>query len=104
MNISPDRSQPNERESGIFAAGSHAYTVDDGFGNITEFPEDGLAIPFSNSSGVEIEAINDFEIFNDYIHYYPTEGGSAALIPYLSDYDKADPDDKYDCACGIEPT
>ena len=100
-----NRSQPNERESGVFAAGQNAYTEVDGFGDVTSFPENGLAIPFSNAQEAKTTQIDDFTIFNDYIHYYHTQGaiqGMPASIPYLSNYTLADPVDKYDCACKIQ--
>lgn len=51
---------------------------------------------FSNVSGVSGIAVQDFNIFNSYIHYYPinTEitnqnkgSDSPVLIPYVSDYE-----------------
>ena len=101
-----NRSQPDERESGVFAAGQNSYTeIDPKTGNQKSFPENGLAIPFSNAQDAKETQIDDFTIFNKYIHYYHTQGaiqGMPAFIPFLSNYTIADPVDKYDCACKIQ--
>ena len=94
-------SKISERESGIFAAGQHPYT--DANGNVV--PENGLFIPFSNSqavSGLQFN-INDFTVFNPYIHYYQrTDNGKASTIDYISDKEEVKPTrDKYGCDCGI---
>ena len=53
----------------------------------------GLAVPHSNSQYVAMTQIDDFAIFNDYIHYYtpkliPCSPVPAILIPFLSTADR----------------
>ena len=45
----------------------------------------GLVSSFSNVSEVSGLKANDFEIFNDYIHYYPSDD-KPVKIPYTSTY------------------
>lgn len=58
---------------------------------------------FSNVSGVSGIAVQDFNIFNPYIHYYPIDEitnnnkdkNSPVLIPYVSDYEIVQPISPY---------
>lgn len=51
---------------------------------------------FSNASGINIQSITDFTIFNPYIHFLPDQTGSGEiLIPYISDYNIAKPFNPY---------
>ena len=48
------------------------------------FVADGLTVPFSNAQDVTVTQIDDFTIFNDYVHYYPGVDGASIQIPFLS--------------------
>ena len=46
----------------------------------------GLAVPFSNSQAAAVTQIDDFTIFNDYVHYETGVASAAVQIPFLSTY------------------
>lgn len=50
------------------------------------FHYDKLKGAFSNAEESRENAITDFTIFNDYIHYYQTEENKKVSIPFLSTY------------------
>ena len=50
------------------------------------FSPSGLTIPFSNSQDVALRQIDDFTIFNNYIHYETGINGAFVSIPYISTY------------------
>jgi hypothetical protein len=50
------------------------------------FVTSGLSVPFSNAQDVETTQIDDFAIFNTYVHYETGVAGTAVQIPFLSTY------------------
>tara|TARA_Y100001973_G_C5196876_1_gene334870 strand:+ start:1139 stop:1747 length:609 start_codon:yes stop_codon:yes gene_type:complete len=52
------------------------------------FEADKLKLPFSNSDKAKLDQIEDFTIFNDYIHHYRLNKPKAEVItiPYISSY------------------
>ena len=59
-------------------AGLH---VDGGVFNASE-----LEVPSSNSQETQLREIEQFTIFNDYIHHHLAPGQSPIVIPYISEY------------------
>ena len=55
----------------------------------------GLAVPFSNSQAAAVTQIDDFTIFNDYVHYETGVASAAVQIPFLSTYTVAIKYDPY---------
>ena len=55
----------------------------------------GLAVPFSSSQIAAVTQIDDFTIFNDYVHYETGVASAAVQIPFLSTYTVAIKYDPY---------
>ena len=70
--------------SGIFKT----YPASDPPDSGVVFTPNKLNIPFSNAQDVKLRQIDDFTIFNNYIHHYrlTSMGAPPIEIPYISDY------------------
>jgi len=59
------------------------------------FAASDLSVPFSNAQDVQTKQIDDFAIFNTYVHYETGVDGVAVQIPFLSTYAVAPNFDPY---------
>jgi len=59
------------------------------------FVASGLTVPFSNSQDAAVTQIDDFTIFNDYVHHESGVNSTAVQIPFLSTYTVAIQFDPY---------